>query len=151
MDVSTIISDALGGGLKTVSDIVHSWVSTKKDKVLDDEAEQELQLKIAQGMADIQQKAIDSANAAQAAEDANITDRWKSDMGSDSWLSKNIRPMVLASLLLFTFIIILADSFHWSFPVRVEFIDLNKEILLLVIGAYFGGRSFEKIISMKQK
>jgi len=76
--------------------------------------------------------------------EANITDRWKSDMNSDSWLSKNVRPLVLIFLVVCTVLMIFIDAGTISFTVEEKWTDLLQLVLITVIGAYFGGRSFEK-------
>ena len=73
-----------------------------------------------------------------------ITDRWKSDMTSDSWLSKNVRPMVLVFLVVSTVLMIFIDAGAISFDVEPKWTDLLQLVLITVIGAYFGGRSLEK-------
>ena len=73
-----------------------------------------------------------------------ITDRWKSDMASDSWLSKNVRPMVLVFLVVSTVLMIFIDAGAISFYVEPKWTDLLQLVLITVIGAYFGGRSLEK-------
>jgi len=77
-----------------------------------------------------------------------ITDRWKSDMASDSWLSKNVRPLVLVFLVITTVLMIFIDAGMISFEVEAKWTDLLQLVLITVIGAYFGGRSLEKV---KQK
>ena len=74
-----------------------------------------------------------------------ITERWKVDMNSDSWLSKNIRPMVLIFLCLSTVLLIFIDAGVISFEVKASWVDLLQLVLITVIGAYFGGRSLEKV------
>ena len=76
--------------------------------------------------------------------EANITDRWKADMNSDSWLSKNVRPMILIFLVVSTVLMIFIDAGTISFTVEQKWTDLLQLVLITVIGAYFGGRSFEK-------
>jgi hypothetical protein len=73
------------------------------------------------------------------------TKRWEADMNSDSWLSKNIRPLSLAFLTLTLFIYIILDSSLEVFKISPEWIDLLSSLLLLVYGGYFGARSAEKI------
>ena len=73
-----------------------------------------------------------------------ITDRWKSDMDSDSWLSKNVRPMVLIFLVISTVLMIFIDAGTIKFVVEEKWTDLLQLVLITVIGAYFGGRSLEK-------
>ena len=74
-----------------------------------------------------------------------ITDRWKSDMASDSWMSKNVRPMVLVFLVVSTVLMIFIDAGVISFNVEAKWTDLLQLVLITVIGAYFGGRSLEKV------
>ena len=74
-----------------------------------------------------------------------ITDRWKSDMASDSWLSKNVRPLVLVFLVISTVLMIFIDAGMISFEVEAKWTDLLQLVLITVIGAYFGGRSLEKV------
>ena len=76
--------------------------------------------------------------------EANITDRWKADMNSDSWLSKNVRPLVLIFLVVCTVLMIFIDAGSIDFVVEEKWTDLLQLVLITVIGAYFGGRSFEK-------
>lgn len=73
-----------------------------------------------------------------------VSERWRFDMQSDSWLSKNIRPLVLIFLCFSTVLLIFIDSGVISFRVDESWIDLLKVVLMTCIGAYFGGRSFEK-------
>ena len=75
----------------------------------------------------------------------NITSRWKADMNSDSWLSKNVRPLVLIFLVVCTMLIIFIDAGKLQFNVKDSYIDLLQLVLITVIGAYFGGRSLEKV------
>ena len=74
----------------------------------------------------------------------NITSRWQADMNSDSWLSKNVRPLVLIFLVVCTMLLIFIDAGQIKFNVKDSYVDLLQLVLITVIGAYFGGRSFEK-------
>ena len=74
----------------------------------------------------------------------NITDRWSADMNSDSWLSNNVRPMVLIFLVVSTVLMIFIDAGAINFTVEEKWTDLLQLVLITVIGAYFGGRSLEK-------
>ena len=73
-----------------------------------------------------------------------ITSRWQADMKSDSWLSKNIRPLVLAFLVVCTVLMIFIDAGSINFVVEEKWTDLLQLVLITVIGAYFGGRTMEK-------
>ena len=75
----------------------------------------------------------------------NITERWKMDMQSDSWLSKNIRPLVLIFLVVSTMLLVFIDAGAINFNVEDKWTDLLQLVLITVIGAYFGGRSLEKV------
>ena len=74
-----------------------------------------------------------------------VTERWKMDMQSDSWLSKNIRPLVLIFLVVSTVLLVFIDAGVISFEVKSSWVDLLQLVLITVIGAYFGGRSLEKV------
>ena len=74
-----------------------------------------------------------------------VTERWKMDMNSDSWLSKNIRPLVLVFLVVATVLLIFIDGGVISFKVEDKWTDLLQLVLITVIGDYFGGRSLEKV------
>ena len=74
-----------------------------------------------------------------------ISSRWEADMKSDSWLSKNVRPMTLIFLVVSTVLLIFIDAGAINFVVEAKWTDLLQLVLITVIGAYFGGRSFEKV------
>lgn len=80
-----------------------------------------------------------------------VTSRWESDMTSDSWLSKNTRPMTLIFLTFMTTLFVILDSSKVDFTVKNEFIDLLKYLLVTVYAAYFGSRGFEKMSTIKNK
>ena len=73
-----------------------------------------------------------------------VSKRWESDMKSDSWLSKNTRPMTLIFLTISTVFIIILDSLNIDFGVSIEWIDLLKSLLITTYVAYFGSRGVEK-------
>ena len=73
-----------------------------------------------------------------------ISSRWEADMKSDSWLSKNVRPLVLVFLVVSTVLMIFIDAGTINFIVEPKWTDLLQLVLITVIGAYFGGRSLEK-------
>tara|TARA_R100001594_G_scaffold27919_3_gene52984 strand:- start:21474 stop:21860 length:387 start_codon:yes stop_codon:yes gene_type:complete len=81
----------------------------------------------------------------------NVTDRWKADMSSDSWLSKNVRPMTLIFVLLCTMILIFIDAGTIEFHVEDKWTDLLQIVLITIVGSYFGGRSIEKLKNGKRK
>ena len=118
------IFDAITGG--KVSDIIKA-ISSNKELT---EAEKEMLVK------ELEQDVIEMQE---------ITKRWQSDMSSDSWLSKNIRPLSLAFLTLTLFIYIILDSALEGFKIDSEWVSLLGNLLMLVYGGYFGARTLEKI------
>ena len=81
----------------------------------------------------------------------NVSTRWTSDMKSDSWLSKNTRPLTLIYLTLASTILIIIDSFHMMFDVDSAWVELLKTLLITVYVAYFGSRGAEKITNINKK
>ena len=80
-----------------------------------------------------------------------VSKRWSADMSSDSWLSKNTRPMMLIFLTVSTWFLILIDSLNIEFGVNTEWIELLKSLLLTCYIAYFGSRGMEKYKHISQK
>ena len=109
-----------------IGDLVDRFVQTKEEKA---EFEKELTQIFIEAEKDMQQ---------------NVTERWKADMGSDSWLSKNVRPLVLLFLIVSTIVMIFIDAGTIAFKVEEKWTDLLQLVLMTTIGANFGGRSFEK-------
>jgi hypothetical protein len=79
-----------------------------------------------------------------------VSKRWESDMKSDSWLSKNTRPMSLIFLTLSMVLLILLDSFDWNFSVSAGWVDLLQTLLVTVYVAYFGSRGAEKFQTIRK-
>ena len=101
-------------------------------------------------------KAIDKEQAMKLIEQdlvemENVSKRWDSDMKSDSWLSKNTRPLTLMYLTLASTILIIIDSFHTMFDVDIAWVELLKTLLITVYVAYFGSSGAEKITNNKNK
>ena len=94
---------------------------------------------------DAERKIKDMIMGYEAEMQKQVTERWKLDMNSDSWLSKNIRPLVLVFLVVATVLLIFIDAGVISFKVQDKWTDLLQLVLITVIGAYFGGRSLEKV------
>ena len=126
----SILSKIFSGGakdlVKGVGGILDNLTTSKEEKL---EAKRKMQELIADYETKMEQ---------------NITDRWKSDMNSDSWLSKNVRPLVLIFLVVCTVIMIFIDAGTIAFEVEDKWTDLLQLVLITVIGAYFGGRTMEK-------
>jgi len=81
---------------------------------------------------------------AEAAMQKNVTERWKADLEHGNWLTRSVRPLVLIFLIVATVLMIFIDSGSIQFNVDEKWTDLLQLVLITVIGAYFGGRSFEK-------
>ena len=125
-----IIDKLISGGasklVDSVGSVLDNVITTDEEKL---EAKRKLKELILSHEAQMQQ---------------NVTDRWKVDMNSDSWLSKNVRPLVLIFLVVSTVLMIFIDAGAINFTVEEKWTDLLQLVLITVIGAYFGGRSFEK-------
>jgi len=125
--LAKIFSSGAGELVKSVGGVIDNLTTSKEEKL---EAERKIQDLIANHEIEMEK---------------NITERWKMDMQSDSWLSKNIRPLVLVFLVVSTVLLIFIDAGAISFTVQDKWTDLLQLVLITVIGAYFGGRSLEKV------
>jgi hypothetical protein len=99
--------------------------------------------------AKIEQQELEALLAAQANQENNISDRWKADMASDSALSKNIRPMTLIYIL--TAYLLFAGLSAAGINVQEAYVALLGQWGMLVMTAYFGGRTVEKVMEMRNK
>ena len=119
-----------GGGVKDlvkgVGGVIDNLHTSKEEKL---EAEQKIKEIVASYQATLEKE---------------ISSRWDADMKSDSWLSKNVRPLVLIFLVISTVLLIFIDAGAINFVVEAKWTDLLQLVLITVIGAYFGGRSLEK-------
>jgi hypothetical protein len=88
------------------------------------------------------------ADAAKA-DAQNVTDRWQADMASDSWLSKNIRPMSLIAIFCGYFLFAMMSAFGMN--ANESYVNLLGQWGMLIMGAYFGGRTIEKLAEMRGK
>ena len=122
-----IFSSAGGELVESVGGVLDELITSKDEKL---EAKRKLKELILKHEAEM---------------DKQITERWNADMQSDSWLSKNVRPMVLIFLIVCTMLLIFIDAGAISFVVEEKWTDLLQLVLITVIGAYFGGRSVEKV------
>ena len=82
-------------------------------------------------------------------EDNNVTGRWNADMASDSWLSKNIRPMSLVAIFIGYFLFAMMSAFGLN--ANEAYVTLLGQWGMLIMGAYFGGRTVEKLAEMRKK
>jgi len=82
-------------------------------------------------------------------EQAGVSERWDADMSSDSWLSKNIRPMALVAIFVGYFVFAMMSAFGYN--AQASYVELLGQWGMLVMSAYFGGRTLEKIMEMRAK
>ena len=82
-------------------------------------------------------------------EDNNVSNRWDADMVSDSWLSKNIRPMSLIAIFMGYFLFAMMSAFGYN--ANESYVNLLGQWGMLIMGAYFGGRTIEKLAEMRGK
>ena len=115
-----------GNVIKEVGDVIDKLTTTKEEK-----------LEAKRLMVEILEKADSEAQQ-------QVTERWKSDMASDSMLSKNIRPLVLIYLTVIFTICAFFDGNVGEFKIAEEYIPIFQTLLVTVYGAYFVGRSWEK-------
>tara|TARA_R110001606_G_scaffold345170_2_gene494080 strand:+ start:295 stop:699 length:405 start_codon:yes stop_codon:yes gene_type:complete len=131
-----ILTKIFGGAAESVagklSNIVDKFVRTKDEK------------------AQFEKEMTEIFIQAEAEQQKNVTERWKSDMASDNKLSKSVRPLTLIFLFVSTVLLIFIDSGFINFAVDDEWKELLKMLLITITAAYFGGRSYEKGKSIKK-
>ncbi len=115
-----------GGVIKEIGNAIDKLTTTEEEKLIIKKQVQEI-LEQADNNAQIQ-----------------VTDRWKADMDSDSWLAKNIRPLVLVYLTFVFSLLSFTDGNIGEFKIAKEYIPIFQTLLVTVYGAYFVGRSWEK-------
>jgi hypothetical protein len=125
--LNKLLSAGAANLVKSVGGVLDNLTTTKEEKLA-----AELKIK-------------DMIMGYEAEMQKQVTERWKVDMNSDSWLSKNIRPIVLVFLVVATVLLIFIDAGTINFKVEDKWTDLLQLVLITVIGAYFGGRSLEKV------
>jgi hypothetical protein len=99
--------------------------------------------------AKLEQQELEALLAAQANQENNVSDRWKADMASDSWMSKNIRPMTLIYIL--SAYLLFAGLSAAGINVQESYVSLLGQWGMLVMTAYFGGRTVEKVMELRGK
>jgi hypothetical protein len=129
--VSKILSLLSGSLIKDVGNVLDNLTTSKEE--------------IGKVKNEIQKLLLD----AEAKMQQEVTSRWKADMTSDSWLSKNVRPLTLIFLVVTTMLLVIIDAGFINFEVKDNWVGLLELVLITVIGAYFGGRTFEKNKSTK--
>ena len=122
-----ILGNILGNLLSKADTIIDECITSKEEKM---QLKNELQKIIQEQEALIEQE---------------VTKRWESDNLQSSWLPRNIRPLVLAWLVVSTTLLIFIDAGVIDFIVEDKWVDLLQILLITCIGAYFGSRGLEKI------
>ncbi len=132
------IADILGIGTKLI------------DKLIPDpEAKAKAQLELAQLAQNGELAKMNADLKAYTVEQDNLTERLQADMASDSWLSKNIRPMTLGAILVGYFTFAMMSAFGHN--ANESYVSLLGQWGMLIMSFYFGGRTLEKIMEMRKK
>jgi hypothetical protein len=128
-----LLSLLTGGLIKDVGNVIDKLTTTDEERLA---AKQKIQ--------ELLEKADQDAQT-------QISERWKLDMQSDSFLSKNIRPLVLIYLTVIFTALAFFDGNIGGFKVAEEYIPIFQSLLITVYGAYFVGRTWEKTKKIKQQ
>jgi len=115
-----------GGLIKDIGGVIDKLTTTDEERL---QAKQKIQELLEEADKDAQQQ---------------VTERWKYDMQSDSWLSKNIRPLTLVFLTVMFTLLAFTDGNIGEFSIQKEYIPIFQTLLITVYGAYFVGRTWEK-------
>ena len=124
--MNKLFSWLTGGVIKEVGNVIDKFTTTKEEKL---EANRQIQIILETAEANAQRE---------------VTSRWESDMNSDSWLAKNIRPMVLVYLTFIFTLLAFTDGNIGEFKIAKEYIPIIQTLLVTAYGAYFVARSWEK-------
>ena len=119
-----------GGVIKEIGNVIDKLTTTEEERL---EAKKQLQIILEEADNNAQQQ---------------VTDRWNADMNSDSWLAKNIRPLVLVYLTFVFSLLAFTDGNIGDFKIAKEYIPIFQTLLVTVYGAYFVGRTWEKAKSI---
>ena len=119
-----------GGVIKEIGNVIDKLTTTEEERL---EAKKQLQIILEEADNNAQQQ---------------VTDRWNADMNSDSWLAKNIRPLVLVYLTFVFSLLAFTDGNIGEFKIAKEYIPIFQTLLVTVYGAYFVGRTWEKAKSI---
>jgi len=119
------------------------------DKLIPDpQAKAQAQLELARLAQEGELAKIANESKLFEAEQSNLTSRHQADMGSDSWLSKNIRPLTLIAILTGYFVFALMSAF--DLDTNAAYVELLGQWGMLIMSFYFGGRTLEKIIDLRK-
>jgi uncharacterized membrane protein (DUF106 family) len=128
-----------------VDDIISVGMKILDKVIPDPAAKAEAQAKLVE----LQQQGRLAELQADTAEAQELTKRQEADMASDSWLSKNIRPMTLIAILVGYFVFAMMSAF--DLDTNKTYVELLGQWGMLIMSFYFGGRTLEKIMDMKSK
>jgi len=142
--IGKIIKGSTGELVNSLGTTIDKFIQTPEEK-------QAAAIEMAKIVNEHEARMAEAAAKALEAEENNITGRWTADMSSDSWLSKNSRPIVLLAMVGFLFLMIIFDSVNINFEVKESYITLIETLLITVVVAYFGSRGVEKYQAIKRK
>jgi hypothetical protein len=125
--LAKLFGNAGGGIISKLAGVADKFIQTKEEK------------------ASFEKEMTEIFIEAEAAMQKNVTERWKADLEHGNWLTRSVRPLVLIFLIVTTVLMVFIDSGSISFEVEEKWTDLLQLVLITVIGAYFGGRSVEKL------
>ena len=125
--LAKLFGGAGGGVIEKLSGVADKFIQTKEEKAQFEKEMTEIMIK------------------AEAEMQKNVTERWQADLQHGNWLTRSVRPLVLIFLIVSTVLMVFIDSGSIGFNVEQKWTDLLQLVLITVIGAYFGGRSFEKL------
>ena len=125
--LAKLFGNAGGGIISKLAGVADKFIQTKEEK------------------ASFEKERTQIFIQAEAEMQKNVTDRWKADLEHGNWLTRSVRPLVLVFLIVTTVIMVFVDSGSINFNVEQKWTDLLQLVLITVIGAYFGGRSVEKL------
>jgi uncharacterized membrane protein len=133
--------------MKTIQGILSFGLSIVDKLIPDPKAKAEASLKLAELQQNGELTKMANDTELYKADQSNVTDRWKADMTSDSWLSKNIRPMALIAIFVGYFVFAMMSAFGYN--ANESYVTLLGQWGIIIFGAYFTSRGAEKIMDMK--
>jgi len=122
-----------GGVIKEIGGVIDKLTTTEEEKLT------------------IKKQVLEILEQADTNAQAQVTDRWKADMASDSFLSKNIRPIILIYITVIFTALAFTDGNIGEFRIAKEYIPIFQTLLVTVYGAYFVGRTWEKATKINNK
>ena len=125
--MSKLLSFLSGGVIEKVGNVIDNLSTSKEEAMVAKKAIKEVMMK------------------AESDAQSQVTKRWEADMKSDNWLSKNIRPLICIFLTAMFVIISIFDGNAGGFQIAPAYVPIYQTLLITVYGAYFAGRSIEKI------